>query len=102
MSYLRIPVNPNKIPLMTHPYGAHWEQPDRSEIQLDDKTATMSQSTFDQLAEYSCSYPTGVYEGKMWKAEVKAGSRKIFVLRWYGESNDPDKCSNHQREIVIE
>jgi hypothetical protein len=55
------------IPIITDPLGKYWEQPDRRQIQIVDGAACMTRKTFDQLAEYSGSVPTGVYPGKMWK-----------------------------------
>jgi hypothetical protein len=55
------------IPKMTHPLSKHWEQPDRREIEIDATHAMMSQKAFEALHEYSCSQPSGVYEGKMWR-----------------------------------
>lgn len=104
------------IPPMTHPLSKHWNQPDRSLIILDDKYALMSKEVFDKLHEYSTSIPTGVYEGKMWKAQkwiwegdeiaIERGwaIRKFldeWFLRWYGLSNRPGYCSTNQREILL-
>lgn len=61
------------IPAMTHPLGKHWKQPEVDEITIDDTHALMSQRAFDKLLEYSASRPSGVYEGKMWKAVFADG-----------------------------
>lgn len=99
------------IPPMTDALGAHWRQPDTENFVLDDTHVMMSQREFDQLAEYSTSYPSGVYPGKCWKArhwEVVMSHglpyRKwlnSWDLRWYGACEDPKFCSNHHREIII-
>lgn len=104
------------IPPIVHPMGKHWDQPDRSKIVIDAKTAVMDRATFDALHEYSTSYPSGVYEGKMWKAQkwVWVGTplaiernyavRKFlgeWFLRWYGPSARPGYVSTNQREIII-
>ena len=85
------------IPPITEPMGMHWRQPPRQEIELDDTHAMMSEAAFKQLAEYSCTVPTGVYEGKMWKANTRDG----WMLRWFGTCDDPKCCSNNQRKILI-
>ena len=98
----------NAIPLMTDPRGRHWRQPGRDEILVDGTHAVMDRRTFQQLAEYSTSTPTGVYPGKMWKAEGMEGhwpqmrpTGKWF-LRWYGlVDGRPDLCSNNWREIIL-
>lgn len=89
-------VEPVVIPAMVDPLGAHWNQPDRNRIAIDSTHALMDEATFLSLAEYSTSYPSGVYEGKMWKAKC----RGKWWLRWYGYSVNPDCCSNNQREIL--
>lgn len=87
----------NIIPIMTDPQGQYWEQPNLADILIDDKHAMMNQHTFNQLSEYSCTIPTAVYPGKMWKAY----QHDIWYLRWFGESEDPKMCSNHVREIML-
>lgn len=69
-----------KIPPMTNPLGKYWEQPNRSEILIEDESAIMLNSTFEKLKNYSHSIPSGVYEGKMWKSIGKFGRP---FLRWY-------------------
>ena len=71
----------NVIPDMIHPLGKHWHQPNLDNILIDDTHALMSECSFKELGEYSCSIPTGVYEGKMWKAYNKIPD--IWFLRWY-------------------
>lgn len=85
------------IPEMTHPFGRYWEQPDKEDILIDGTYAAMSDKTFKKLKEYSCTNPTGVYEGKMWKAMMYGE----WYLRWYDISEDPNCCSHKQRKIVI-
>jgi hypothetical protein len=87
----------NIIPLITHPMGRHWDQPPLECILIDDKHALMSKFSFDRLAEYSTSMPSGVYPGKMWKRN----QRGIWFLGWYGECEDPTMCTNNWREILI-
>lgn len=86
------------IPAMTDPLGKYWKQPDPAAILLDDEHAVMDMATFEQLAEYSASIPSGVYPGKMWKA----GFQGTWLLRWFGEvEGRPDLCSNNQRIILL-
>jgi len=98
-----------EIPAITDPLGKHWEQPAPSEIILDNELALMTEQTFNRLAEYSCSMPSGVYPGKMWRSDVaayhpnrvKAGMHRHW-LHWFGECEDPTKCSNNSRKIIGE
>lgn len=97
------------IPLMTHPLGRSWDQPSREEILLDETHALMSRATFDQLAEYSGTNPTGAYEGKMWKRHdglfdfrfLARGGRPVWLLCWYGRSDKPGFVSNNSRKILL-
>ncbi len=97
------------IPLITHPLGSGWTQPDRSRILIDNEYAMMSTADFYQLAEYSCSNPSGVYEGKMWKRHngsfdsdfIGRGGKPTWLLVWYGRSDHPDKCSVNSRKILL-
>ena len=77
--------------------GRHWDQPDRSKVLVDDTHAVVTAATFRALAEYSRTMPTGVYEGKMWKAKTAAG----WMLRWYGPCDDPALVSNNQRILLV-
>lgn len=103
-------IRSNNIPEITHPLGKGWDQPATSEIEIGSEFATMSKKTFDALAEYSCSQPSGVYEGKMWKANYSRHRKRfpedpdqpdIWYLRWFGFSEYPDKVSNNSRKIII-
>ena len=85
------------IPPITDPKGKHWEQPPRRFIELDDKSALMSEQTFRGLREYSTTHPSGMYDGKMWKASV--GGK--WYLRWYSSDNDPNYILINTREILI-
>lgn len=86
----------NPIPLMTHPLGAHWYQPDISNMLFDDTHVVMTEGEFDTLLEYSTSFPSAVYAGKMWKATCDG----TWFLVWYYDSA-PDKCRIDSREILI-
>lgn len=88
----------NTIPPITDPLGRSWTQPNHESIVVSDKLALMTQQEFDQLREYSGTIPSGVYPGKMWKAKLSDGT---WQLRWFGESGNPDLCTNNSREIFI-
>lgn len=88
----------NTIPQMTDPLGKYWYQPYSGDILVDDHHAVMSKTSFKQLPEYSRTMPTGVYPGKMWKAERAGG---IWHLVWYGECDDPKLCSIERRIVLI-
>lgn len=98
----------NVIPPITDPMGRYWDQPSASEIIIDDEYALMKRATFNKLAEYNCSKPSGVYPGKMWrvdnatyhKKEVERGAYRHWLL-WFGESDSPGFVSNHSRKILI-
>jgi hypothetical protein len=98
------------IPPMTHPDGRYWDQPDRALITVDAVHALMTRATFLELADYSGTFPSGVYEGKMWRrldgsfdrAFLARGGRPVWQLCWYGPSQiGPGYCSNHRREILL-
>lgn len=76
---------------------ANWPQPRVDEIEIDDKHAVMSQSSFDKLLNYSHSIPTGTTPGKMWRC--KCFDR--WVLRWYEKHQNPSLVTINQREILI-
>jgi hypothetical protein len=89
--------NKNIIPPMTDPLGRYWEQPNRSEIRVDECFAYMNYKTFKALANYSNSRPTGAYEGKMWRAHYLNDG---WCLCWFGLSK-PGFVSNNSRIIKI-
>lgn len=97
----------NVIPPMTHPDGQYWKQPFRDNIIIDDKYALMSVRTFTQLLDYSGSFPSGVYPGKMWKRLDGVHNPKrtldscVWYLCWYSDDGDPGFCKNNYREILI-
>lgn len=94
---------------MTHVLSKNWDQPSTSGILVDDTHALMSHSTFSKLKDYSATYPTGVYEGKMWKRNdgsfdhtfLEKGGVPVWKLMWYGIARDPDKCSINARDILF-
>lgn len=93
----------NYVPPITHPYGQHWEQPARDRILMDETHALMDAETFTKLSEYSTSYPSGVYDGKMWRRNEGMwliGGKQY--LCWYGPSaENPDCCEIFFREIIV-
>lgn len=98
------------IPPITDPLGRAWKQPDRALILINDTTAIMTRRTFESLAEYSATNPSGAYEGKMWRRHDGAfdreflakGGKPEWLLCWYGESRiGPGYVSNNSRKIVI-
>ncbi len=65
----------------------------------------ISRSAFDGLPEYSCSVPTGVYPGKVWRCNLNAfapriGTEPLWVIREY-VADGPDHCSIDCRRPII-
>lgn len=87
------------IPEMTNLLGKYWSQPSRFKIGIDDVHAIMSETSLDLLKDYSCSQPSGVYEGKMWKTKVYGGLQ--WRLHWFGIGKEEGCCSNNSRLILI-
>ncbi|PCJ51527.1 MAG: hypothetical protein COA79_25900 [Planctomycetota bacterium] len=105
-----------KIPPLRSVVSRKWDQPDRSEIKLAYSHAYMTQQSFDKLADYSVSIPSGVCQGKIWKKNIGAWSmhRKssplndrdlakidsvpFWILCWYGR---PSKTGTHLIESRI-
>lgn len=85
------------IPPITDPRGKNWQQPHRRFIEVDDKSALMSEQTFRALKEYSTTAPSGQYAGKMWKAKV--GGK--WYLKWYSDDNHPEYVIINSREILV-
>ena len=99
---------PHPIPEMTDPIGKHWAQPPRSSIEVDATHALMERWVFEALHEYSTSFPTGVYVGKMWKRAVQEYGPQGRIVRtgewelvWFGHHGRPNTCSNNYRKILI-
>jgi hypothetical protein len=111
----------NVIPVITHESGRYWEQPDRSSLLVDDTHALMDKAAFEKLHDYSTSFPSGVYDGKMWKRwdpiykamwDGEGMHRKRYLvltkeeertwyLCWYGPSENPNQCSVNYRKIIL-
>ena len=90
-------ITKNIIPMIIHPLGKVWRQPDHKNFLIDDNHVVMSQDDCDKLATYNTSKPSGVYAGKMWKRETNKG----LILCWYGYHQNPNFCSNNERWILI-
>lgn len=95
------------IPLITDPMGQGWDQPKRTDILMDKHCAVMTKQTLEKLAKYSCSIPSGVYPGKMWRMDNadynKPGEYKDrHWLRWFGiHPTDPNKCTIGSVPILL-
>lgn len=106
-----IEFDPHRIPPITDPMGRYWRQPDLSKVLIDDTHAIIDKTTFEQLAEYSGTVPTGCYPGKAWRRhngiydhEWQAkGGKPYWQLCWYGYSRDgnPKFCSNNFRTVLF-
>lgn len=97
MEIPKIPI----IPPMTNSLGKYWEQPAREKISLSLSHAHMTQKSMDELKDYSCSVPTGIYAGKMWKS---FGYGRWY-LRFIGTpepGSDPNIFVIHTLRIGIE
>lgn len=94
------------IPSITHPLGRVWQQPAREAMELDATHALMSEATFEKLCEYSATYPSGVYEGKMWRRHDGAHDpscppqRRRWLLCWYAYL-DEARCTIEMREVLL-
>ncbi len=104
------PLPKDHIPPITDPMGRNWDQPAPKEILLDATHALMTRASFERLAEYSASVPSGVYPGKMWKRHDGAfdhafrsrGGQPVWMLCWYGLSEKgPGYCSINSRIILL-
>jgi hypothetical protein len=88
----------HSIPPMVDPLGRYWDQPSREKIAVDEEVARMTQQTLDQLAEYSCTIPTGTYAGKMWKRR----EGDVWLLCWY--EDDPRSTTQlfiRSRKVIL-
>jgi len=94
------------IPPITDSLGRYWSQPPHESIEIDATHALMTESTFKQLSEYSSTFPSGVYPGKMWRRHDGLHDpncppeRRRWLLCWYG--NDvAGKCEIFFREVLF-
>jgi hypothetical protein len=94
------------LPALESPYPGAWPQPPLESILIDETHALMSRATFESLAEYSTTMPTGVYPGKLWRRHDGAYDRNCapaarrWLLCWYGPVRD-GKCPIEFREVLI-
>jgi hypothetical protein len=94
------------IPAITDPVGRYWDQPPRDDIEIDATHALMTEITFKQLCEYSSTFPSGVYPGKMWRRHDGSNDPRIplhkrrWLLCWYGEDVG-GKCEIWFREVLL-
>lgn len=87
------------IPPITHPLGRSWDQPDHSAWLFDATHVVLPLRDFEQLRDYSHSFPGGVYPGKVWRAHSPLTG---WIVRWYGESPDnPDLCRAYARIALV-
>jgi len=96
------------IPPITHELGQHWEQPARAEIEIDETHALMTRRTFDGLAEYSATRPSGFMKGRCGSGTTGRSitnfsprRKPVWLLCWYGLSDKPGMVSNHSRRILV-
>lgn len=88
----------NEIPPITNPLGKSWTQPNHESIVVTDSYAIVDENEFNQLREYSHTIPSGVYDGKMWKAQAQNGE---WFLRWFSPAENPANCKINDRLIVM-
>lgn len=89
------------IPEMTHPLSEHWDQPDRRNLIFVGDKIHLTRPVWDALCSYDCTDPSGVYEGKMWRARGVDHKGAWQQLRWYGHSKNPNNCSCNARDVVV-
>lgn len=82
------------IPIMTNPLGKFWRQPSLSKLFFREDYVLMDKEYFDILHNYESSYPSGVYEGKIW--------RSGGTLMWYDlHETDKNLCTVKSMPIAI-
>lgn len=92
-----------EIPEMTHPLREQWAQPGRDKIRFLHGNAVVSVETFKALKEYSATFPSGVYAGKMWRREYLKGSETRHLLLWYSDTKDkPGYCDINKVDLIID
>lgn len=94
----------NGIPPMTHPLSRQWDQPDVSGFLIDATHCVLLRKDWEELTAYDSSIPSGVYDGKVWRTSMKRLAVHNFCtdyVRWYGPSDDPDRCSIHTRLALV-
>jgi hypothetical protein len=66
-------------------------------ILMDDATALATQAQFDALSEYSASFPSDTYVGKVWKRRHGDG----WLLGEYVDTPDPNLVGVKWRELLV-
>jgi hypothetical protein len=91
------------IPPITDPLGRYWEQPDLNDIEIITDFALMTEDTLQKLHTYSTTLPSGTYDGKVWKSEIKdvGGWAGKYKLNWFHPNDDPKQISISRREIKV-
>lgn len=88
----------NAIPAMTDPMGQYWTQPkDIREAPMDAKHVILTPDQFDQLEEYSRTYPSGTYDGKCW---VRINNDCVWLC-WYEPCAKPGQIGIGSRLILV-
>lgn len=91
-----------QIPKIADPLGRNWEQPDESDILVDEECAVMSRKSFDKLKDYSGSQPSALYDGKMWKTCVCVKDGPLWILKFCcNEDIERNVISIVSRPILI-
>lgn len=87
-------LNSRVIPIMTNPLGKSWRQPSLAKLIFREDYVLMDKESFDILHNYETSYPSGVYEGKIW--------RSGGTLMWYDlHETDKNLCTVKSMPIAI-
>lgn len=71
---------------------------------VDDKTAVMTLESFNQLNNYSCSAPSGAFEGKRWRSADRFDRQEPYDKWWLKEfvaTDDPKMLATKIREILL-
>jgi len=89
------------VPEITDPLGNYWDQPPREDILMDNETAVVTRKTFELLHNYSHSWPTGTYSGKMWRRVVIAGGSAIDWLVFYGAVQGKEIEIKYRRLLIV-
>ena len=80
---------------------------DYPSLLLDDTHALCSPEDFEAMLEYSASYPTGMYLGKVWKARElrlhldSGGPRFVWFLGEYVPCHLPDQIGIKWRSLEV-
>jgi hypothetical protein len=70
-------------------------------VTVTDKRARVPLVTFGELADYSCTLPSGVYIGKRWKRHVPFRGSGQWWMGEYAEDPDPEQARILWRLIDI-